>query len=166
MTSHNEYAKELKNCERCGSCCLQVGWFEVFEDDIRRWIEEERTDILMYVEGWDRWCWENVLVYDRAELVIDFLINGDILANEFPYDPEEKELLDVCPFLRKAYGKPAFECMIHDTKPKTCREYICKPNDMKGIKKRSFEENYQIYKKRRRYSPSVLKYHRKSYGLT
>ena len=160
MRNRVEHARELKKCERCGSCCLQVGWFEVVEDDIRRWIGEGRTDILMYVERWNRWCWENVLIYDRGELVIDFLIDGDILANEFPYDPEEKEQLDVCPFLRKAYGKPMFEYMIQDTKHKTCGEYICKPNDMKGIKKRSFEENYQIYKERRRYSPSVLKYRR------
>jgi Fe-S-cluster containining protein len=166
MKSRNEYAKELKKCERCSSCCLQVDWLEVVEDDIRRWIQEERTDILMYVEGWNEWCWENMLVRDRPEVIIDFLINGDILANEFPYDPEEKEQLDVCPFLRKAYGKRMFECMIHDTKPQTCKEYVCKLDDMKGIEKRSFEENYKIYKQRRRYSPSVLKYHRKQRGHT
>lgn len=34
-------------------------------------------------------------------------------------------LLVICPFLKSKYGKHPAECLIHDTKPKNCRDYFC-----------------------------------------
>jgi len=74
------------------------------------------------------------------------------------FDPETGERIYLCPFLRKRRGKNEFECMVHDSKPAMCQDYICDPKDMKGIIKRPFEENLRDYKKRRKKYHSLFKY--------
>jgi Fe-S-cluster containining protein len=67
---------------------------------------------------------------------------------EMWYDPKSGNGVCLCPFLRKKYGKNEFECMIHDTKPEMCRNYICDPKEMKQIIRRSFEKNLEEYRKK------------------
>ena len=134
-------------CERCGSCCLQFGGTNFADEaDLRRWLKEERIDILQYACGWNDWC--NEVFRDYPELVIEYLTES--LNAEFWFDPRTGNELSICPFLKKRYRKQQFKCSIHETKPQTCREYFCNPNDMKGIVKRPFDKNYREYRKIRR----------------
>ena len=130
-------------CERCGSCCVQIGYINPREEDIKRWVRGSRYDILEYCEGWQEDCW----LWDEQEL-ISYL--RDCTNSEMWFDPRTGEELSLCPFLRKVRRKEQFECRIHDTKPLMCQEYICNPKDMKKIIKRSFSENLKLYRKKKR----------------
>jgi Fe-S-cluster containining protein len=129
-------------CERCGSCCLQIsGISNITDEDIRRWVEDSRFDILYYCEGWQEDCclW-------KEEEIIRYL-NKD--TNMEMWHDNGVEIF-LCPFLR--HGKKQFRCRIHDTKPQMCRAYICDPKDMVRIVKRTFEENLKEYRKKRKNS--------------
>jgi Fe-S-cluster containining protein len=128
-------------CEKCGSCCLQLkGIINVSDEDIKRWVNENRADILQYCYGWRG-------LNDAKEEVVRHLTKG--VNMEMWFDAERDEI-DLCPFLRKKYGKNEFECTIHETKPEVCRNYICNPKDMSGIIKKPFKENLEEYRKKRR----------------
>jgi Fe-S-cluster containining protein len=136
-----------QKCERCGSCCLQIGdIINISEEDIRRWVNEGRVDILQYCSGWNNECYD-MFLWDQEELV-RYLNEG--INMEMWFDPESGDEVYLCPFLRKKYGRNEFECMIHDTKPEICRDYICNPKDMRKIIKKSFEKNLKEYKKKRK----------------
>jgi len=140
------------SCEECGSCCVQYGGNDfATEKDIKRWIHELRLDILQFCEGWNEWCFEHYI--EEPVKVISYLTNGGNYV--FWRNPLTKEPLGLCPFLRKKYGKSQFECLIYNTRPKTCREYFCKPNDMKGFVKKSFRRNFKEYREKRKYSHSI-----------
>jgi len=70
--------------------------------DYERWVQEERKDILCYVEQSDYGL-------HRA------IIWKDIQTGEY---------LDCCPFLLKVDGK-GYECAIQDTKPEICSMFWC-----------------------------------------
>jgi len=143
------------SCERCGSCCVQYhGNDFATEEDIRRWIYELRIDILQFCDGWNERCFEHYI--EEPEKVISYLTNDS--KYEFWINLLIMEKLELCPFLRKKYGKPKFECLIYDTRPKTCREYFCESNDMKRFVKKSFEENLKEYRKKRKYYRSIKKF--------
>jgi Fe-S-cluster containining protein len=128
-------------CERCGSCCLQIhGIINISEADIRKWVNDDRVDILQYCEGWNT----DMFLWDRDEL-IRYLNEG--ISMEMWFDPKSGDEVSLCPFLK--HSKKEFECTIQDTKPEICRKYFCDPKDMKKIIKRSFEENLKEYRKRR-----------------
>lgn len=103
-------------------------------------------DILQYCYGWDNECYDLIL-WDEEGL-IRYLNEG--INMEMWFDPESGYGVYLCPFLRKKYSKNEFECMIHDTTPEICRNYICDPKDMKRIIKRSFEKNLEEYRKKRK----------------
>lgn len=146
-----------RKCERCGSCCVQLGdLYDVTIEDVKRWVEQIRFDILWYCSAWDDACF-NMLLSDREKL-IRYL--DEDLNMEMWFNPQNGYELSLCPFLRKAYGKNQFECLIHDTKPEICRSYVCDPKDMKRIVKKPFEENLKEYRKERRRSPSHMKFWR------
>lgn len=147
-----------RKCERCGSCCVQLGdLYNVTIQDVRRWIEERRFDILWYCCGWNDASFDMFLEFDTEGLV-RYL--GESLNMEMWFNPENGDELRLCPFLRKTRGKRQFECLIHDTKPEICRNYICDPQNMMRIVKRSFEENLKEYKRERRRYPSHMKFSR------
>ena len=86
-------------CTKCGNCCLEWGAYFVIipEEDIQRWENEGRKDILQYLqflEGGNASGWVN---------------------------PQTKDQLSRCPFLCKI-DKSSYLCTIHDTKPKRCKE--------------------------------------------
>lgn len=88
-------------CTRCGKCCLNenyMGNLFASADDVARWDDDFRFDILRYAY---------VMPDGTADLWID---------------ENEREHYR-CPFLRKDRGKPTYKCCIHDTKPKPCRDY-------------------------------------------
>ena len=114
---------------------------------IKSWVNQEHWLILQYCHGWNAKCWD--LLFEDEEKLIKYLVNP-IMNCEMWFDPETGEQIYLCPFLRKRHGRNEFECMVHDSKPKMCQDYICDPKDMKGIIKRPFEENLRDYKKRRK----------------
>lgn len=146
------------SCERCGSCCVQYdGNNFATEEDIRRWVYGLRHDILQFCGGWREWCFGAIFETNaQREKVISHLLKD--LNDVVWFDPLTQGQLDLCPFLRKKYGKPKFECLIYDTRPKACREYFCEPNDMRRIVKKSFEENLKEYRKNRKYYRSIKKF--------
>ena len=146
------------SCERCGSCCVQYhGNDFATEEDFRRWVYEVRIDILKFCVGWREWCIDAIFESDaQREKVISHLLKD--INFEFFFKPYTEWEIGLCPFLRKKYGKPKFECLIYDSRPKICREYFCAPNDMKGFVKKSFEENLKDYRKKRKYYKSIKKF--------
>lgn len=96
-------------CKRCGKCCNECfNTIKVTPEDIDRWEEQGRTDILKYqpIELIDIESYE-------SEGLIDFF-----------FDPETGEPLDKCPFLEEIENGLT-RCTIHVTKPAFCRNYIC-----------------------------------------
>lgn len=90
-------------CQQCGKCCIEfVSGFSATENDIIRWRQEKRDDILEYVYFMD----ENETY-------------GDLFFN--PRTGEE--IYTRCPFLRKIRNKNQYVCRIHETKPEVCRNY-------------------------------------------
>ena len=146
------------SCERCGSCCVQYdGNNFATEEDFRRWVYEERVDILKFCVGWEGWCVDAIFESDaQKEKVISHLLQE--LNYEFFFKPYTEEQMWLCPFLRKKYGKSKFECLIRDTRPEVCREYFCYHDNTGRIVKKSFQENLKEYRKKRRYYKSIKKF--------
>ena len=93
-------------CEQCGHCCLQLNDAYVnsaYEDDIVRWREEGRDDILRCVQAIPSW---------DIPLVLDLWVN-----------PRTGEDVQRCPWLRRLPHTNKCMCRIHDTKPKHCRDF-------------------------------------------
>lgn len=93
-------------CTQCGHCCLNLGAHnaDCEVEDLKRWVQEKREDILSYVE-----------VIRNAE--------GLIVAIDIWISPRTGEMVTRCPWLRKIPKQDKYRCLIHDTKPKMCREY-------------------------------------------
>ncbi len=99
-----------EKCRRCGECCLTVGRaIHASPEDIERWIEENREDILKHLK----------IRKEGSSLITDGTLEiGDTVGR--------------CIFLRKA--EKGYQCTIHETKPEVCEEYpmnvggICKNN--------------------------------------
>ena len=85
-------------CLRCGRCCLVNFAAYVTEEDIRRWEEEGRRDILHILER-EKGSWQG-----------DRLISAD-----------SGQALGGCPFFD--FDGERFRCAIHETRPATCRNY-------------------------------------------
>ncbi|MCP4544640.1 MAG: YkgJ family cysteine cluster protein [Chloroflexi bacterium] len=91
-------------CQQCGLCCrVFCGTeIEITEKDLSRWEQEDRKDILEWV---------------------DFVNFGDHIEIDFPIHPTKNTNVDRCPFLRKLPRKEIYICRINDTKPTGCREF-------------------------------------------
>jgi Fe-S-cluster containining protein len=93
-------------CKQCGHCCLNLsGAIDVCvtEEDVRRWEENDRADIL---------AWVDVISLGEGHQVYDIWISpttGDDVAR--------------CPWLRKLPGENKYICRIQDMKPEHCRNY-------------------------------------------
>lgn len=93
-------------CKQCGHCCLNLsGAIEVCatEEDIRRWEENDRSDILEWVD----------VIY----------LGGEDRVNDIWINPRTGEDATRCPWLRKLPGKDKYICRIQDMKPDHCRKY-------------------------------------------
>ena len=91
-------------CKQCGHCCLELEAFSTCasENDILRWDEEGRFDILEWVDP------------------VDF---GDHCEFDIWINPRTGDDVSRCPWLRKARGEDRNTCRIHDLKPDLCRNY-------------------------------------------
>jgi Fe-S-cluster containining protein len=89
-------------CQRGGACCRRFSWLTAHTEDIERWMDEGREDILQY-----------------ADMYI-YSVTG---AADLWFHPETGEELPRCPFLRKVRNKRVYECEIYDTRPMMCRGF-------------------------------------------
>lgn len=100
----------MSKCTGCGKFCLNENYMlslSASKEDILRWEEEDREDILQYVGR----------IGDSGDLWIS---------------PVTGEELSRCPFLRKVRNEPRYICKIQDTKPATCRGYPYNIRQMKN----------------------------------
>lgn len=100
------------NCKQCGCCCKEVpGAYanSVCSEDIRLWLKQGREDILRWVVGCDT-AFGYYLYY-------------------LWFDPETGDPADGCPWLKElSNGKHS--CLIHDVKPRHCRDWPLTRKDM------------------------------------
>ncbi|MBI4792938.1 MAG: hypothetical protein HY789_09510 [Deltaproteobacteria bacterium] len=92
--------------KQCGHCCLNLSdAIDVCatEEDIRRCEENNRYDIL---------AWVDIISLGEGHPVYDIWIN-----------PTTGDDVGRCPWLRKLPGKNKFICRIQDMKPEHCRNY-------------------------------------------
>jgi len=76
------------------------------DEDLSRWEKEGRQDIL-----------EKVKIARDPD-------TGRITAAELWFNPATGRSYVYCPWIRRR--KDRVECLIHDTKPQYCKEYICR----------------------------------------
>ena len=93
-------------CKQCGNCCLNLS--DAFEtcaedQDVKRWEEEGRWDILEWVDA---------IPIGEEHFVYDIWIS-----------PVTGDDVQRCTWLRKLPKNDKYKCRIHDTKPEHCREY-------------------------------------------
>lgn len=92
-------------CKGCGRCCLEYGgMLPATVDDVKRWREEGRSDILNMA----RMLWKN----------------GTLIGAELWFDPNTRRELFSCPWLKRDGERT--KCLIHGTRPQACSDYFCK----------------------------------------
>lgn len=115
-------------CQRCGKCCLQLGGgLSATQSDAERWKEENRQDILAYIDyiecGICPKCNRGVTLDQLHCADCGIELERKVLAADLWFDPETREELTECPFLRRIADQNKYECSIHDTKPEWCRGF-------------------------------------------
>jgi Fe-S-cluster containining protein len=105
-------------CKRCGKCCKE-NWEIIvdFQEDIIRWINERRFDILKHVVLNPKFILNPVHYQNNPQWIID---SGHILFGDVAYR---------CPFLDEATEDFSARCRIHETRPMGCRRF---PYDEQG----------------------------------
>ncbi|MDD1679832.1 MAG: YkgJ family cysteine cluster protein [Methanomicrobiales archaeon] len=105
-------------CDQCGLCCLYYrGTSWARKEDLLRWYDEGRKDILQYVA---------VPGPDGREVTADTLSRGDLEGIESISgwtEPGTGRDLHPCPFLEKE-STNLYRCTIHATKSLTCRKFV------------------------------------------
>ncbi len=107
-------------CVRCGKCCME-NWDFIFAsvEDLERWKREGRKDLLAMTRP----------IYKGEEgkpRTAGFRKQpqGRLVAADIWFNPETGRKYRQCPFF-ESKGKKA-GCRIHKTKPRVCRDYICR----------------------------------------
>jgi len=91
-------------CHQCGKCCRTLDYHnEINADDVARWKQTDRTDIM---------DWVGVFRKDGQKTVYRIWIK-----------PGTREFAESCPFLQEEPHKNQCFCRIHDVKPRICRQY-------------------------------------------
>jgi Fe-S-cluster containining protein len=85
-------------CKRCGNCCTTNLVAYIHDEDLERWKNEGRTDILKVLE-------KEAVVWEGDHLVS--AKNGTYVQG--------------CPFL--SWDEVLFSCDIYETRPTVCRNY-------------------------------------------
>jgi len=96
-----ETEMEEFECVQCGNCCLNLSdayQTSVPDSDVKRWENENRTDILEWVDTF-------------------------VGLNDIWISPKTGKSVSRCPWLRKLPKKEKHACRIHDTKPEHCRNF-------------------------------------------
>jgi len=119
---------EQFKCAQCGSCCLNSNAYytNVTEEDIEMWVENERYDILDWV---DPICFEYPL---KKPFSWKNFRDHDIVCFDIWISPKTGDDVDRCPWLRKIPNKNKYKCRIHDVKPGFCRDF---PDTVKRARK-------------------------------
>ncbi len=94
-----------KTCKRCGNCCRTFLFAYITDEDMVRWKQEGREDILHILKN-------------AAPVWA-----GDRLISSRTGQP-----LISCPFL--TWDGTLTTCTIHETRPRVCREYIPGSNEL------------------------------------
>lgn len=109
----------MKACNACGKCCVKYsnGRLSASREDIDLW-ESFRPDISEYV------------------------VDGQIW-----FEPSTKELIELCPWLKKDPDSARYLCDIYLDRPEDCRAYpatisdmitddceMLEPNDLRDLK--------------------------------
>ena len=109
----------MKACNACGKCCVKYsnGRLSASAEDIALW-DSFRPDIS------------------------EFVIDGQIW-----FEPSSKELIELCPWLKKDPDSARYVCDIYLDRPEDCRAYpatvrdmvadeceMLEPNDLKDLK--------------------------------
>ncbi len=90
-------------CNNCGICCKKyVGSLMATVEDMKRWEDEERDDILE----------RTFLLADEFHHFRDDQLIADLWITKQGNEPH------ACPWWHRSTG-----CRIHDTKPQQCRDY-------------------------------------------
>lgn len=103
----NEKKKVSVKCQRCGRCCRLANELlqsDATPQDLARWIQERRYDILSFVGP--------IIDPDSEDAMFDIWV--DLRTHDY---------VEKCPWLRKERGADLYECTIHDVKPAACREW-------------------------------------------
>ena len=105
LTKGAHMPNPLVACQRSGRCCtmlVSTASLDITDEDVARWEDQERDDILQWVS------------------VIE--VGDQIVTADFPVDPDGDDV-EQCPFLEME-GTHAL-CQIHDTKPTVCATFHC-----------------------------------------
>mgnify|MGYP003633574301 FL=1 len=100
--------RENFNCTGCGKCCTYGPYMKTMsadEEDLQRWEDEGRQDIL---DTADIFFWGG-----REDRTADLWMD--------PKTGEERDS-DICPWVKKV-GKDNWHCTIHELRPNVCRSY-------------------------------------------
>jgi len=100
-------------CLRCGQRCNDQR--VVRTEDIRRWFNEERFDILEHVYCYEKGDFCGAITY------IDPCNNCSTTSKDIVTNRPSAR----CPFVRKVRNKPYYKCRIHGTKTEECAGYLC-----------------------------------------
>jgi Fe-S-cluster containining protein len=92
------------SCRQCGRCCQKLDYHdEISDEDVARWEQTGRSDILEWVGAFKK---------DTGGIVYRIWIR-----------PGTRTFAETCPFLQKNPDNHLWACRIHDVKPRICREY-------------------------------------------
>ena len=100
--------RENFNCTGCGKCCTYGPYMRTMsagEEDLQRWEDEGRQDIL---DTADIFSWGD----------------GEDRTADLWMDPKtgDERNSDRCPWVKKV-GKDNWHCTIHELRPNVCRNY-------------------------------------------
>lgn len=100
------------HCRQCGKCCKQ-NWEIILdlEEDIFRWIEEKRYDILKKVVLNPKYQIDP----DRFDQTPQWILDTG--------HPLFGDTASKCPFLMDSDCRVPSRCLIHDSRPKVCRRF-------------------------------------------
>ena len=91
-------------CRQCGKCCRTLDYHnEVTSDDVARWKQAGRSEILEWVGTFQK--------------------NGREAVYRIWIKPGTREFAETCPFLQKMPHENRWICRIHNVKPQICRQY-------------------------------------------
>lgn len=91
-------------CRQCGKCCRTLDYHnEVTADDVTRWKQTGRSDIMNWVGVFQK--------------------DGQKAAYRIWIKPGTRTFAETCPFLKKKPHENRWICLIHDVKPQICRQY-------------------------------------------
>jgi|GEM_PF-3185600 len=136
-------------CQRCGQCCARVKYVTVSHEDVKRWVSQQRLDILdsLVIDGRRK-----PLMAARGKEAIEAAkieagpLSGDGRIFEILY---LTALVECAVYIKRRDGACAFliddggvaACNIHDTRPRVCEKfpyYLGKYTDRRLLKEDSF----------------------------